>query len=497
MLTHDQLKRAEEGLLHLEYADMSEGEQAWYDLLSFQTAWKLNRPVNSTKVLDKCINYFEKHRDKSHLAQAYYYKGSLMCEKGDVKPGIIFYKKAERIVGSNDLITRHHIYEGLSNYNLKYNSMGLALQYATDALRCAKALDKPDWEGYDHYLLVLCYHDIGKEKEADLHTQQILKLLPRMTDKGQMDVLGVLGEYYQQRNPKLMEQLMVKALQQKEYVTPYLYMAAWRYNQGNKGEAYALISKAEKMKRGKNNYALLEVKRDMKMQDGDFKTANTLSMQMIALKDSLWQVENRKNLQASQQSFDQRIEAGRRLRMSGYLVMAVVTLILGIAVLIFYQKFRMQKMKGILDSDRLEIAQLNERIAKERQIQVHTERQRVQQEGEVTKLTNTIAQIEKRHNGLLAEGRQCYISIMNGQSTVDWKKRNFQAFVEYYKLVDASFLHDMEQKYDGLTDRNKTILILEHLGLSYEQIGTILGVSAGAVRTANYRIEQRLNRPIV
>lgn len=491
LLTYYQIKPAEKNLHNLVYAKMHEREQALYDLLSFQIAWKLNQPIKSSTELDKCIAYFERHNDLFHLARAYYYKGSLLCENGEVKQGITLYKKSEKIVRDDDLSTKHHIQEGLSNYNLQYNSLGLALKYATSALHLARILKKPDLQGYDHYLLVLCYNGMGNLKEAEFHTQQLLNILPQMTEKGQMDVLGVLGEFYQQRNPKRLESLMTKAFQQKENVIPYLYLAALRYNQGKKATAYSLLNKAEKMKYGKNNYTLLEVKRDMKMQDGDFVSANRLSMQMILLKDSILQAESNKDLQAIQCSFDQRIESEKHLRMLSYLIMAIIFFILSISMLTFYVKFRMQKMKVALNNDCLEIIRLNECIKKSKQAQADTEMQREQQENEIIKLTNKISQIEKKHNGLLSEGRKCYIDILNGQSTISWKKQNFKAFVEYYKIIETNFLYDLEKEYHNLTDKNKFIFILIHLGLSQNVIAERLGVGEGAIRTALSRVHKK------
>ena len=64
-------------------------------------------------------------------------------------------------------------------------------------------------------------------------------------------------------------------------------MAARRYNQGKKEEAYLLLDKAEKQCNGKHCYALIEGKRDMKLQDKDYKSANQLSMQLLHLEDSM------------------------------------------------------------------------------------------------------------------------------------------------------------------------------------------------------------------
>ena len=82
-------------------------------------------------------------------------KGELLCDKGQVEKGIIFYKRAEQLVAKDDLITQHHIYESIAFQNMCSEALGIAIQYAQKALRIANQLHKPDWVGYEYYLLTL------------------------------------------------------------------------------------------------------------------------------------------------------------------------------------------------------------------------------------------------------------------------------------------------------------------------------------------------------
>lgn len=494
LLAVDKLNDAEKELYQLRGISMNESERAKYNFLSILTVWRLFQPIKKEIDLDKSISYYE-HQDKDGLlARCFFLKGELLADKGKIKEAILFYKKAEQRVAKSDLMTQHHIYESLSLNNMRNEAMGIAIVYALKALPLAQQLHKPDWEGYEYYLLTLSYNSLGKTKEAQLYMQRLLQLLPRMSEKGQMDVLEVLGQHYQLQDPKLMEQFMHKALSVKSNITPYLYMAARRYNQGRKEEAYQFLNIADKQCNGKHCYALIELRRDMKLHDKDYKSANLLSMQLVQLEDSILKADNRKNVEAVQNNFEQQLREQKQQRIYAYILTAVLALILSIGLLIIYLRLRVHKMKSMLSDDQLEISILNKQIGEVEKNLADTDTLRLKQKNEINKLKQEIAKVEEHHNGFLADGRQCYENILKGKTIITWEKYHFHAFIEYYKLVDAEYLYELDKEFQHLTDRNKLIYILLHLGLSQTKIAERLGVSEGAIRTALSRNQKKRNK---
>lgn len=490
LLATDKLTDAEKELKQLRRSIMNESEQAKYNLLSILTTWRLCKPVNNTDDLDKSIVYYEQYDKDGLLARCYFLKGELLADQGKINESMLLYKKAEQFVAKEDLITQHHIYESLAFYNTHNGSIGLAAEYVQKALSIAKQLHRSDWEGYEYYLLILSNNALGNKKESEANVQCLLRLLPRMSEKGQHDVLEVLGQYYQLRNPQLMEQFMQKAMRHKENLTPYLFMAAHRYNQGNKSAAYYLLDQAEKKLKGKSNYALIEVKRDMKLNDKDYQSANQLSMQLVQLDDSILRADNRKDVEAVQNNFEKQLKAQKQQRTNTYIIAVVLVLILSICILIIYFRLRVLKMRSILSDDKLEISFLQKQIMEAKQ-QSCTETIRIEQAEKESALAKEIAKIEERHNGILAIGHQCYEEVLKGKNIITWDKLHFKAFVEYYKIVDASYLNKLEREYNSLTDRNRVIFILKHIGLPHDVIAERLGVGEGAIRTALSRLKKK------
>ena len=84
--------------------------------------------------------------------------------------------------------------------------------------------------------------------------------------------------------------------------------------------------------------------------------------------------------------------------------------------------------------------------------------------------------------------------FLNGKTTVTWKKYDFQAFIEYYKIIDANYLNELEEEYNSLTYKNEFIFILQHLGLSKAMIAKILGISEGAYKNSTFKNKKKETR---
>lgn len=62
-------------------------------------------------------------------------------------------------------------------------------------------------------------------------------------------------------------------------------------------------------------------------------------------------------------------------------------------------------------------------------------------------------------------------------------------FVNYYKLLDYSFIKELDDQYDNLSDHYKVILIVEKMIEDKTQRLEILGLAASSYRSAKSRIE--------
>ena len=71
-------------------------------------------------------------------------------------------------------------------------------------------------------------------------------------------------------------------------------------------------------------------------------------MQLLHLEDSMSEADNRKELETAQNNFEQQLREQRQQRVYAYILLAIIALILSVAILLIYLRYRVQKMRSIL-----------------------------------------------------------------------------------------------------------------------------------------------------
>ena len=124
-----------------------EGEYAYYGLLKTQTLFRLYKPVNDS-LINNSIKYYQNQEDKSKLARAYYYKGSIQYVANDRTEAMNIMKEAERLIPYTDPYTAFKIYERLADMNMRQDIYTLSIAYSHQSLRYARMLHNVDWQLY-------------------------------------------------------------------------------------------------------------------------------------------------------------------------------------------------------------------------------------------------------------------------------------------------------------------------------------------------------------
>ena len=71
------------------------------------------------------------------------------------------------------------------------------------------------------------------------------------------------------------------------------------------------------------------------------------------------------------------------------------------------------------------------------------------------------------------------------------EKKEFENFIEYYRLININFVDYLESEYDMLSPKNQFFLVMEHLGKSDKEIMRIMGLADGSIRSIRSRINKR------
>ena len=110
---------------------------------------------------------------------------------------------------------------------------------------------------------------------------------------------------------------------------------------------------------------------------------------------------------------------------------------------------------------------------------------------EIEQLTRKRDLLMEKHRDSLKLGLQRYNEAMAGQTTVLWKKHDFESFASYYSLVDVEFVASLDAEYDGLSPKQKFFLIMEHMDKSETEIQNALGVAEVTMRSIRSRIGKK------
>jgi len=105
------------------------------------------------------------------------------------------------------------------------------------------------------------------------------------------------------------------------------------------------------------------------------------------------------------------------------------------------------------------------------------------------KIQEKIDIIQKRQSKIVHNGQILYQNILDGKNTLTWSKRDYENFLEYYKVVDLPFVTQLQAEYDHLSPRYQLFLVLKNMGKTEEEIQDIMVISSGTIRTIKSRIK--------
>lgn len=348
-----------------------------------------------------------------------------------------------------------------------------------------------DWELYALNIMAINYLNLNQSDSTIICLNKCLNLLNFASEEGKSYVLGDLGRLFQKIDPVKAEQFINEAIKLSPDGGTYAILASFYYTKGEKEKVEPLLKKAINNANSKQKFIVLQVWRDYKMAEKQYKEANELSIELSNLKDSIQKANKAQDLKAVQTAFDNQIKEEKSKRTMSYAALAIVLLVATVVAMTFYYKYKDAKLEQQLEQDRREIERINLQIDAARKAIAENEALRADKEKEIKRLQRETAKVEQRHSGILADGRQRYLEITGGKTTVTWTKDCFRNFVEYYKIVSPEFASVLDNDYSMATYKNKTLLILENMGNTIKDIASIMGTSETAVRMARSRMKKK------
>ncbi|MDD7530346.1 MAG: hypothetical protein PUK16_05270 [Prevotellaceae bacterium] len=486
LVQHNHLDSASALLEKIRMDDLANAsDSAHFFLRKTQVLYRLYKPIPSTEMIDYSIGYYERHGMAEKLADACFYKGVTLYEQGKAREAVVCIKKAEYVAKKlDDIDIRHKIYENLFIMNEEAGETALALDYAKKVLTLSSAADNKMWLARAFNNIAVAYNKLNKPDSAGVYVRKSMEMLAYIPVKERIYILNNLGAQLIPTNPQLAKTILLKVLQIEPMGAAYENLATIYMEEGDTGKAGEMWNKALKTDNRQVRVEVMKSRFAHQCATGNYKDAAATAQQLMALKDSLYKSRMENNIKSSQIIFDNMKSKQMYERNIEISILLILLLAFSFAIVFLFFRYRTYKVKGALAMDRMRIRNFEKQITE-------LEHQGQNKEKEIEALIRKKEKLLDKHRGILYDGHKLYIGIMEGQTTVLWKKKEFENFLEYYRLVDMEFMDMLELEYDELSSKYKFFMVMEHWGKSDKDIMRIMGLAESSIRSARSRINKR------
>lgn len=491
--------------------------KAYYNLLKAELLFRSGIVTPNDSIINLCIAYYENSDDKHKLAQAYYFKGRMLQDRGETSKAIMALKDAEHAVTyTEDIWLKTRIQANLASFNTEIGEFHIALNHCKQAKKYAEKLGNVYTITNVYNAMSVIYGNLGQNDSSIAYIKKcepMVKLLKK--DYERSIILSGLASMYLKKGD--LEQAKRNALMAIEaspkYSTYYILSCIYR-KEGDTAKADSLRAKA--LHSADDHYRLM-ILTDMwneKKAEGKYREATELAEKITALRDTLANKERTDSIREKQTGSDIIAAASKKIakqRSNTSLVVAIaiaMTIILGCAAhQINRKRKKAQAETKKANTGKKELASINANLTEMVKC-LEAEAQGSKTTAEkmakaYSELERQLKQEEDRHNKELHKAanehlqdmKEClemfrHVLTENGSIT-EWSKDKIAKFVSCWGALNSDEAETLNLKYVKLTEWNKMILILKLSGKTTKEICAITGMTEHALTQALYRIKQK------
>lgn len=461
-------------------------DSAYYALLYSQAAYRTYKPINSFERLNFCINYYSKKGDEQEkLAMAYYYKGMVLYDVGNIKEGVVYIKNAEYIADKTEnLELRHKVYESLVIINEEAGDLSAAMKYAKKSLAVSEQAKLTNWKVHAYNNVAVIHSRQGQSDSAAVYIRRCMAMLNALQVKDRVFILNNIGAYFMQTDKSLAKKYFEKVIEISPMEEAYENLAQIYAKDGKLAQAEELLQKALLTSEPQVKCEIMRSIFTIQKQRGDYKSAVDMADRLLDLEDSILEFRNSNNVKAIQAEFDNRKsreEYEWKIAVSLTLIVALTL----VAVIIFlYSRYKTYRTKAVMMKDQMLIKNYEQQVEELKRLGNDKEK-------EIESINRRREKLLEKHRDTLNRGYTLFSEIQSGKTTVLWKKHDFESVIEYYRLVDMEFVDLIEKDYIDLSPKYKFFLVLEHIGKTNLEIMSIMGIAEVSLRSVRSRINKK------
>ena len=471
------LSKINEGTLN------NDDERAHYYLLRTRLGYLTQNPDSSNMLDSLVILYFSEKNDQKNLANAYYYKGYSLGLKGDYAKATYYYKKAEEqaINAGNDKLL-YKIYESLSAINDLTGNYKLELEYAKKAFTIVLLINNNKWTCDALYNMALAYSRLKQKDSSFYYINKMEPFLKYVPKKDLPYTQTSIAYLYKHTNPEKAKIYLEKALSEIESTYALAHLADIYLNEGNLDKAYILWKKALNVHDRRPKDKILHNILEYDINHGNIDYVCGTVNEIITIKDSI--IDNLRNdtIKDLQLRFDHEVAMRKQETITYNWQKGLLAAFLFISLLIAYIIIKRYRERIKMQEAQMQINDLMDQIRE-------LEKSEEDNSAAIQKLNDQIKDRLNKEGPLLKQGKILYDQIKGGQTVSEWRKKDFELFIHYFKAIDFKTVNRLEKtlRKEKLTPQKMFFLLLNEMGYNKKEIARILGISDTSVNTLYFR----------
>ena len=461
----------------------TDADRAHYNLLKVQTSYLADKPIPNDSLIDTVISYYEQHVSHEKLADAYYYKADILCEKHAFQEAIAFYKQAEQhALHSGEKRLLFKIYEGISYVNRRCGKRDIELNYAKKTLEMAQAVDRKHWIAYSYYGLAFAYLEYGFKDSATVCLSQILPIISFVDKEEKPILLSSIGYLLLRKQPDEAKKYLLESLKYKELTATYEYLAEMSYSGGKKEKAYQYWKKALTVQDATPKDNIIHNLIEYDLERGKTDSICERINEIIAIRDSIEAMLKNDTIRQLQAKFDIDAAVHKKDQTIIRWQWALIGVIAVVVCLALYIVIKRYKEKLLLRSHQMQIQEYMNQICLLKESGEDASQQ-------IELLSDEIRRIMDEKSPRLSQGRMLYDSIIEGRPIVKWSADDEKKFIEYFTATNYRLLSHLrkEPRREPLTDHKLIYLLLKEMGKTDKEICDIMSLSDAGLRSIRNR----------
>ncbi len=466
---------------------LSDGDKAFYNLMRTKLDYVSYIPIVNDSLIAYSVAYYDRQGNERFLAESLFYQSMVLYGMGNEKGTFRLLKKAEVYANRcNDDILKHKILEALTSYNMEEGEFDVALGYAKKTCALAKHMDDFGRIGYAYAFLSQIYRYKGQKDSAYYYMEECKAYVDSIPVRERVDFYGYLAVLYMDTDRKQAEEYVGKGVKLRRTFTNCCLLARLKYERGDKKEAYGLLAQALALSEyTRDSMYVYGSAVDLYLSDGDYERAFLAEKELFDVTEHLNESIRENDAKATQMAFDAEMKQMQERRNFVYAIVALVVLALCVFILWLYRRYRYNKVSREVMKNELLIRTYKEKV----------EAMSSSQEKERVRYSQELSKVQEQQSKMLGKGMRLYEHVMADGTIVTWTQKDMKLFIEYYKLVDMSFVDHLEKDYDRLSCRYMFFEILYHIGKQDEAVERIMGISNSSVRSIKSRVRKKLLAP--